>query len=196
MAYLGFGWLARPWVLLVAFGLLQSGSAQFCSFWNLGCIDALAQVAVPFDFSPLFTDPITLFYSFDSSKSGKGDGPMTKTAFWLGYRNHHVNPNAVETNATSEVALRVGNMTGTPSGPNNGCDGIWGPHCSHNIKSVLQDHIFKLATSKEYYSQPLATVLNEFLIDQPDLPDCGAPVFDVAAIPVQGMSLSSACHFQ
>lgn len=185
MAYSVVGWLTRPWMLILALGLLQPSSAQFCSFWTLGCIDALAQVAVPLDFSPLFADPITLFYSFDSSKFGKGDGPMTKTAFWLGYKNHNVNPNIIETNTTSEVALRVGNLTGTPAGGNNGCDGIWGEKCSHNIKTALQQSIFNLVTSHKYYSQPLATVLNEYLIDQPDLEECGPHVFDVAAIPVQ-----------
>ncbi|KAJ6093486.1 hypothetical protein N7486_008775 [Penicillium sp. IBT 16267x] len=184
----GIGQLSWPWILLVAFTLLRCGSAQFCSFWNNGCIDPLAQTAVAFSFPPLFLDSITLFYSFDSSSSGKGEGPMTKTAFWLGYQDHNMNPQVVDANRTSEIALRVGNLTGTPMGPNNGCDGIWGGHCSHDIKTALQATMFQLATSGDYYHQPLATALDQFMMTPPELPSCGAPVFDVAAIPVQGMS--------
>lgn len=112
---------------------------------------------------------------------------MTKTAFWLGYQDHNINPQVVDTNRTSEIALRVGNLTGTPTGPNNGCDGIWGGHCSHDIKTSLQATMFQLATSGDYYNQPLATALDQFMMTPPELPSCGAPVFDVAAIPVQGM---------
>jgi hypothetical protein len=38
---------------------------------------------------PLFQN--TLYYGFDVSSSGKGEGPMTKTAFWLGYQNNNIN---------------------------------------------------------------------------------------------------------
>ena len=192
-AYLGMGSSAQPWVLLAVLALLRCTSAQFCSFWNNGCIDPLAQTAVSFQFEPLFVDPITLFYAFDSSSSGKGEGPMTKTAFWLGYKDRGINSYAVDTNRTSEIALRVGNMTGTPAGGNNGCDGIWGPPCSADIKMALQNDIFKLATSSPggYYDQPLATVLNQYMIKKPDLQSCGAGVFEVSAIPVQGMFMST-----
>ncbi|KAJ6028756.1 hypothetical protein N7540_004332 [Penicillium herquei] len=183
--YPGLGCLTQLWIIFVALGLAQCASAQFCSFWNSGCIDPLAQAAVSFQFEPLFADPITLYYAFDSSLHGKGEGPMTKTAFWLGYKDNNINPYAVDMNRTSEIALRVGNLTGTPSGPNNGCDGIWGPHCSQDIQTALQAIMFKIATSGSYYTQPLATALDQFIVDQPELPSCGASVFDVAAIPVQ-----------
>lgn len=183
----GLGLLVQPWVLLAIFALLQCASAQFCSFWNNNCIDPLAQTAVSFDFQPLFNDPISLFYSFDSSSSGKGEGPMTKTAFWLGYKDRKVNPYAVDSNRTSEVALRIGNLTGSPGGTTNGCDGIWGKSCSRDIKQALKATIFHLAISGDHYSQPLATALDQLMVSQPDLPSCGAPIFDVASIPVQGM---------
>ena len=184
----GLGFSALPWVLAAVLALLHSASAHFCSFWNQGCIDPLAQTAVAFDFKPLFTDPITLYYSFDFSPSGRGEGPMTKTAFWLGYHDRNINPYAVNTNSTSEIALRVGNLTGTPSGANNGCDGIWGSHCSRDIKVALQNAIYHLATSGNYYEQPLTAALDLFMAFPPPLHSCGAPVFDVASIPVQGMS--------
>ncbi|KAJ5239894.1 hypothetical protein N7468_004513 [Penicillium chermesinum] len=181
----GLGLRVQPWVVLAILALLQCGSAQFCSFWNNNCIDPLAQTAVPFDFQPLFNDPISLYYSFDSSSSGKGEGPMTKTAFWLGYEDRKINPYAVNSNRTAEVALRVGNFTGTPAGTTNGCDGIWGKSCSRDIKNTLQAAIFQLTTSEGHWSQPLATALDQLMTNQPDLPSCGAPVFDVASIPVQ-----------
>lgn len=113
-------------ILLTVLALLHCGSAQMCSFWESGCIDPLAQTAVPIDFSPLFPDPITFFYAFDELISGKGQGPMTKTSYWLRYQDRNINKDAVTSNRTSEIALRVGNLTGTPSGTTNGCDGIWG----------------------------------------------------------------------
>jgi hypothetical protein len=170
---------------LLIFVLLQSVSAQFCSFWNNGCIDSLAQTAIRFDLEPLFPDPVTLYYAFDASASGKGEGPMTKTAFWLGYQNN-VNRGAVDSNRTSEIGMRVGNLTGTPSGTNNGCDGIWGSDCSSELKGVLQRAMYHLAVSGDYYSKPLEVALNQMLMRPPPLPSCPPPVLDVASIPVQG----------
>ncbi|KAJ5887806.1 hypothetical protein N7495_007847 [Penicillium taxi] len=183
MAFPGFS-LIRSWILLV---LACQSSAQFCSFWNGACIDPLAQTAVKFNFSPLFINPITLYYGFDASLSGKGNGPMTKTAFWLRYQNSNIDPSVVDMNRTSEIALRVGNLTGIPSGSNNACDGIWGRQCTNGIKMALKTGIFHLARSGEYYSKPLETVLSQLMMVQPELL-CGAPIFDVASIPVQGMS--------
>ena len=173
--------------------LLQCGAAQFCSFWDNSCIDPLAQSAVRFDFSPLFPDPMTLYYAYDASKSGKGEGPMTKTAFWLRYNDHRVHTDSVRANRTSEIALRVGNLTGTPSGTNNGCDGIWGPECSDDIKGALQSIMYDLAVSGETYTRPLEYALTSILASPPSL-SCGAPVLDVASIPVQGMW--SSCSYE
>lgn len=186
---LGLGLTVQPWTLLLAafLALLQSSAAQFCSFWNNGCIDPLAQTAVSFDFQPLFTDPIYLYYGFDASVSGKGQGPMTKTAFWLRYQDYHVNKDAVDNNRTSEVAMRVGNLTGVPSGGNGGCDGIWGAECSHDIKTSLQRSIWRLAYSGHAYDRPLESALQHMMQYPPSLPSCPPPVLDVAQIPVQGM---------
>lgn len=184
--------IAQPLVLLIVLALLQHSSAQICSFWESGCIDPLAQTAVPLDFSPLFPDPITFFYGFDELSLGKGQGPMTKTAYWLRYQDRKINKDVVTCNRTSEVALRVGNLTGTPSGTTNGCDGIWGNPCSLDIKSAIKHAIFRLATSGEYYSKPLEAALAYMMAFPPYpslVPNCGAPIFDVASIPVQSMSL-------
>lgn len=183
------GYLNRSWVLLAVLALLQCGTAQFCSFWSRDCIEPLAQVAVPFSFQPLFPDPITLFYSFDALSSGKGQGPMTKTAFWLGYQDRNINQYAIDTNRTTEIALRIGNLTGSPSGGNNGCDGIWSDHCSRQIKNSIQQSIFHLPSTVDHYHRPLALALEHMMWDPPELDRCPPQLFDVASIPVQGMSL-------
>ncbi|KAJ5892074.1 uncharacterized protein N7473_008302 [Penicillium subrubescens] len=182
---LGSKSMVQPCILLIVLVMLQRASAQMCSFWESGCIDPLAQTAVPMDFSPLFPDPITFYYAFDELSSGKGKGPMTKTSYWLRYHDRKINKDQVTSNRTSEVALRVGNLTGTPSGTTNGCDGIWGNPCSQDIKGALQHTIFRLATSGEYYSKPLEASLALMMVYPPHLPNCGAPIFDVASIPVQ-----------
>ncbi|KAJ5167822.1 uncharacterized protein N7482_003416 [Penicillium canariense] len=182
---LGFGPVTRPLVLMIILALLRCSSAQMCSFWYSGCIDPLAQTAVPIDFSPLFPDPVIFYYGFDSNPSGKGQGPMTKASYWLRYQDRKINKNAVTSNRTSEIAMRVGNLTGTPSGTTNGCDGIWGNPCSHDIKGALQHTIFRLSMSGKYYSKPLEAALEQMMNYPPHLPNCGAPIFDVASIPVQ-----------
>ncbi|KAF7712167.1 Uncharacterized protein PECH_001014 [Penicillium ucsense] len=164
--------------------LLPGGWAQMCSFWETACIDPLAQTAVPLDFSPLFPDPVTFYYGFDELSTGKGRGPMTKAGFWLRYRNEGINMAVVTSNRTSEVALRIGNLTGTPSGNTNGCDGVWGRSCSGDVKSALRHAIFNLISSGEVYSKPLEAALNHMMHDHPRMPNCGAPIFDVASIPV------------
>lgn len=186
---LRLGRIVQSWFLFLVLCLAQSpiANAQFCSFWNNGCIDPLAQTAVSFDFQPLFTDPIYLYYGFDASVSGKGEGPMTKSGFWLRYRDRHVNSDAIDNNRTSEIAMRVGNLTGVPSGSNNGCDGIWGADCSNDIKRSLQRAMFRLASSGHYYDRPLERALEEMMLLPPALPSCPPPILDVAEIPVQGM---------
>lgn len=181
----------QPWMLVLVFLLaqVQHSAAVFCSFWNNGCIDPLAQTAVRFDFKPLFTDPIYLYYGFDASVSGKGEGPMTKNGFWLRYQSRHINQSAIDDNHISEIAMRVGNLTGVPSGGNNGCDGIWGAECSHDIKRSLRRVMYLLALSERYYEHPLEKALEEMMMSPPSLSACPPPVLDVAAIPVQGLSL-------
>lgn len=183
------GYLTRTWVWLTVLALLQGSSAQFCSFWTSDCIEPLAQVAVPFSFQPLFPDPITLFYSFDALSSGKGQGPMTKTAFWLGYQDRNINQNAIDTNRTTEIGFRIGNLTGSPSGGNNGCDGIWGEKCTRDLKNSIQKSIFHLPPAIDHHRRPLAAALDHMMWDPPKLDSCPPQLFvDIASIPVQGRS--------
>ncbi|KAJ1705921.1 hypothetical protein AFGD_012250 [Aspergillus flavus] len=177
----------RPCLVLLAMlsTILQPGLAQICSFWDGGCVDPYAQTAVSFDFSPLFLDDLTLYYAYDANSRGKGNEPMTKASFWMGYAAHHVDSSAITTNRTLEVGLRVGNLTGTPSGGTNGCDGVWGPQCSMNLKETFKEAIYQLSAKGEYYTFPLDTVLHEMLVNPPSLPNCPPPFFDVQRIPVK-----------
>ncbi|KAB8236092.1 hypothetical protein ETB97_009725 [Aspergillus alliaceus] len=177
----------RPCLALLAMlaTTLQPGLAQVCSFWDGGCVDPYAQTAVTFDFSPLLLDDLTLYYAYDANSRGKGNEPMTKASFWMGTEAHHMNSAVIDSNRTLEVGLRVGNLTGTPSGGTNGCDGVWGPQCSMNLKETLKEAIFQLSVKGEYYTYPLETVLHEMLVNPPGLPNCPPPFFDVQRIPVQ-----------
>lgn len=186
---LGLGSVVLPWILLIETALLQCGAAHFCSFWNNGCIDPLAQTAVQLDFQPLFPDPVTLYYRFDSIIPTRVEGSTTKNAFWLLYHDLRINKDAVDSNRTSEIALYVGNLTGTPSGTNNGCDGIWGPPCSQKIKTAIQRTMLRLHTLDDYY-KPLESALAEIMLMPPSFPNCGEPVFNVASTPVQGILFS------
>ncbi|GKZ18305.1 hypothetical protein AbraIFM66951_000863 [Aspergillus brasiliensis] len=182
--YFGMGAILRPclntFILLLILG--SPAIAQFCSFWSGSCLDALAQTAVSFNFPPLFEESLNLYYGFDANSRGKGQEPMTKVSFWLGY-GALLNSSVITSNRTSEIALRVGNLTGTPSGSNNGCDGVWGPQCSYDLITLLKQALYGLTTSGNYYDDPLDTVLSEMLVNKPVLSNCPPPLFDVAAIP-------------
>ncbi|KAF9893909.1 hypothetical protein FE257_008880 [Aspergillus nanangensis] len=183
----GMGLMIRPSYLFILsmVTLFPTGLAQLCSFWDGECVDPIAQTAISMEFPPLFLDDINVYYGFDASSQGKGHEPMTKVSFWLGYAARHIDNSVIDMNRTSEVALRVGNLTGTPYGGNNGCDGVWGPQCSVTLKDAFKSAIYKLSSKGDYYSNPLDTVLSQMLIDRPGLPNCPPSLFDVAQIPVQ-----------
>lgn len=185
---LGSGSVFRPgWMLLIlVLAAVPSAIAQFCTFWDGGCVDPLAQTAINFDFPPLFRDDITLYYGFDANPSGKGQEPMVKASFWLAYDPHRIDNSVITANRTSEIAFRVGNLTGTPSGPSNGCDGVWGPQCTHDLKELLKGAIYEL-TARGDYTYPLQTVISQMLVNPPVLSNCPPPFFDVQSLPVQGM---------
>ncbi|EDP53824.1 conserved hypothetical protein [Aspergillus fumigatus A1163] len=167
---LGSASVFRPgWALsiLVVLAALPSAIAQFCTFWDGGCVDPLAQTAINFDFPPLFLDDLTLYYGFDANPSGKGQEPMVKASFWLAYDPHRIDSTVITANRTSEIAFRVGNLTGTPSGSSNGCDGVWGPQCTHDLKELLKGAMYEL-TIKGDYTYPLQTVITFAQESEPD----------------------------
>ncbi|PLN81575.1 hypothetical protein BDW42DRAFT_95056 [Aspergillus taichungensis] len=171
-------------VVLLLTIAVPSSASQICSFWDGGCLDALAQTAASFSFRPLFLDQLTFYYGYDANSRGKGHEPMTKVSYWLNYQVHHINNSIIDSNRTLEVAMRVGNLTGTPSGSNNGCDGVWGSQCSTNLKEEIQEAIYQLSVKGEYYDDPLNTVISQLRLDPPYLRSCPPQFFDVQDFPV------------
>ncbi|KAL5002865.1 hypothetical protein BDV10DRAFT_86287 [Aspergillus recurvatus] len=182
---------ARPYLflLMIIATISSPATADLCSFWDTGCVDPLAQTAISFTFPPLFLEPINFYYAFDADVRGKGQEPMTKAGFWIGYEAY-VNNTAIDVNRTSEIAVRVGNLTGTPSGNNNGCDGVWGSDCSMNLKRHLQETLFTLITSGKSYEDPLRTVIGSFRDNPPPVPNC-PPLFDVQRFPVEEFAVEN-----
>lgn len=169
---------------------LPSTLAQLCTFWDGGCVDPLAQTAISLDLPPLFLEHVNLYYAYDADAQGKGHGPMTKVSYWLRY-GREINSSAITTNRTSELGLRVGNLTGTPSGSNNGCDGIWGPRCSRDLKNLLSGAMYDLVSEGDYNSDPLHTVLEQMQSTPPYLENCPPQFFEVQSIPVIGFAQES-----
>lgn len=182
--------LTLPFLLLA---LVTLAHAQTCAFADDSCIDPLAQTAVPLSFSPLFPQNISFYYGFDAaylsasdglSLDGQSEGPIVKGSFWLGYGSH-ISSNSIRANHTSELAVRVGNLTGSPGGGNNGCDGVWGSQCSQDIKRLLQGSIYDLSVMGSYYSNPLQTVLRELWQTPLAIVSCPSTLFTVQSIPVE-----------
>ncbi|KAL3476851.1 hypothetical protein BJX99DRAFT_134878 [Aspergillus californicus] len=193
MASLFISWsMTRPYffLLMILATFSPTATAQICSFWDTGCVDPLAQTAVSFKSPPLFLGPINFFYAFDADARGKGQEPMTKAGFWLGY-DAYVNSSVIDRNRTSEIAVRVGNLTGTPAGNNNGCDGVWGPDCSKNLKDFFQQTIYDLVNYGEEYSDPLHTIIGSFRDNPPVVPNCPPPLFDVNHFPVEEFAVET-----
>lgn len=176
------------WAVLVTVLFLQPAAAQICTFWDSSCVDPVAQTAVPIDFRPLIVRDISLYYAYDANPRGKGQEPMTKTSFWLSFDNPRVDQSVITANRTSEVALRIGNMTGTTGGDNNGCDGVWGSDCSKALKRALRHALYHLSVTGDYYSRPLETILNQMVVSPPtNLNSCPPQLWDVGTIPVASM---------
>lgn len=161
---------------------ISPATADICSFWDTGCVDPLAQTAVAFTFPPLFLETINFYYAFDADPQGRGQTPTVKVGYWIGYEAY-INNSVIDVNRTSEVAVRVGNLTGTPSGQNNGCDGVWGSACSKNLIDFLQKTIYELVVSGSSYEDPLDTVIQSFRKSPPPVSNCPSLLFDVQTFP-------------
>ncbi|KAL2856297.1 hypothetical protein BJX68DRAFT_206747 [Aspergillus pseudodeflectus] len=182
--------LMRPYLfLLMIFTSFSPASADMCTFWDSGCVDPLAQTAISFKFPPLFLETINFYYAFDADGRGKGQAPMIKAGYWIGYEAY-VNNSVIDLNRTSEIAVRVGNLTGTPSGGNNGCDGVWGPECSKNMQDFFKEHIFRLITGGEY-DNPLSMLIESFHAHPPEIKNCPPPFFDVQKLPTDQFAFES-----
>ncbi|KAL5333373.1 hypothetical protein BJX70DRAFT_69320 [Aspergillus crustosus] len=191
MATLFRSWsMTRPYLFLLMLiaKLSTPATGDLCSFWDSGCVDPLAQTAISLQFPPLFLETINFFYAFDADARGKGQEPMTKVSYWIRYEAY-VNHSAIDINRTSEIAVRVGNLTGTPSGANNGCDGVWGPQCSKNMIEFFQDTIFNLVNTGKSYENPLDIMIGSFRDEPPIIQNCPPPFFDVQQFSVEQFAI-------
>lgn len=193
---------AYPTLLLFLLTVLTLGcrAAAQCAFSEDDCIDPLAQTAVSLSFQPLFTQNITFYYGFDAQGPDDPEQqalpenermPIVKASFWLRYAHTYLDSDDVRENRTSEIALRVGNLTGSPSGGNNGCDGVWGPPCSEQIRQWLKRSMFELSITGSYFVDPLDTILGQTKVPPPELLSCPPTLFDVQYIPVESKFLKS-----
>ncbi|KAL1963460.1 hypothetical protein VTN77DRAFT_8361 [Rasamsonia byssochlamydoides] len=189
-------WTVTAVLAIILLQLISPAIALICDFNDAGCIDPLALVSVPVAFEPLFSSPISFFYGFDAQAPSDPEqqllpaadrGPMIKVSFWLQYDQSRVGSSPVQANRTTEIALRIGNLTGYRGGENHGCDGVWGPQCSQNLKAYLRNSIYDLAASGVYYSSPLEAVLQQMSERQPPptIPSCPTSLFQVDVIPVK-----------
>ncbi|TQB75502.1 hypothetical protein MPDQ_002795 [Monascus purpureus] len=154
-------------LVIVLAMIIQPIRANYCQFWSPDCIDPLAQTAVPFNFEPLYPDPLYLFYAFDASTDGSTGQPVTKTSFWLRYGGTRVNRVAINGNRTLEIAMRVGNLTGYPAGGHNACEYVLGSQCTETITQTLQYGIYGHILSGQNYTNPLATILTQMQMYTP-----------------------------
>jgi hypothetical protein len=177
--------------------LANPTAAFYCPFDDETCFDGLAQTSVPVDFQPLFPLPLGFYYGFDAQQQGDG-GAVTlgkassassiKLSYWLQYDRQKVGTETIQANRTTEIALRVGGLTGHVGGGNNGCDKVWGLECSSNLKSFLQHSIYGLSVWGITYESPLKAVLDKLAskYSPPTVPGCPPSFFAVDGMPVHG----------
>ncbi|KAL2859917.1 uncharacterized protein BJX67DRAFT_337813 [Aspergillus lucknowensis] len=133
-------------ILLFTQVLLATAQAAFdptsCDPLDLfdKCIDPWAQGSATFSFEPLFPEPINFVYAFALQNNYQYYPiPDAKVAFWLEYNETQLDPsNGAESYMT---VILNNNITGTPYGGHNGCDGVLGAECSENLIGFLKNQI-------------------------------------------------------
>ncbi|KFY83281.1 hypothetical protein V498_08184, partial [Pseudogymnoascus sp. VKM F-4517 (FW-2822)] len=139
-----------------------AGQSKKCTIDSIdSCVNPIASGFASFEFKPLFTTNSTFVYAFDVEYEAEienktitpGSSLQTdaKVAFWLEYTETQLTPS--DHQETYMAVLLNGNITGTPSGAHNGCDGVWGPECSKNLGSFLKSTITK-ARSRSFADLP------------------------------------------
>ncbi|KAL2829047.1 hypothetical protein BJY01DRAFT_255183 [Aspergillus pseudoustus] len=113
------------------------------------CIDPIAIGSQSLSFEPLFPSPLSFTYAFDvqnatelaseSLRPGEEQVPDSKVAFWLEYDDATLTPSA--RHETYMAVLLNPNITGSPEGGHNGCDGVWGATCSRNLIRFLKEQM-------------------------------------------------------
>lgn len=184
-----FRWAVfQPLFLLLA--LLKLTYASYCGFWDSNCIDPVAQTAVTLPFQPLLPDGVNLYYAFDAATRHSDGTAVIKAGLWMRYPSRHMDKTEIPGNRTSEVALRIGNLTGAPGGGNHGCDGVWGSQCSTDLLFALKQALWLLSSSGQFYVNPLDTVLGQMVLNTVSIPTCPLSLFDVQTIPAAGTRYS------
>lgn len=164
---MGFQSNGLIFILALLSSLKQAaGQSKECTIDSIdSCVNPVASGSASFEFKPLFTTNSTFVYAFDVEDEAEienktiapGSSLQTdaKVAFWLEYTETQLTPS--DHQETYMAVLLNGNITGTPSGAHNGCDGVWGPECSKNLGSFLKSTITK-ARSRSFADLP--TVLS------------------------------------
>lgn len=198
---------------LVLISLLPATQA-FCDFWDETCLDGLAQVSTRIKFEPLFPKPIELFFGYDAYPPSIRKNPkhsrnsekyyedtvdeddkkdlLVKLSYWLDYDRDRVlaawTPNVTNPgNWTTEVALRVGNLTAYTGGGNHGCDNVWGPTCSVRLKDYVRQSLYDLSNSRRNFDSPLKAIMDQMKWTSAMVPGCPSSFFEMGYTPVRGM---------
>lgn len=158
--------------LLSSVAIAQDEEERDCSYDSSDeCIEPEARGSVEFQFKPLFPSNAQFVYAFaagyepdysnndDEEEDESTRTPETKVGFWLEYPEADLSPSSEM--ETSLVFLMHENITGTPSGGNNGCDGIWGARCSSGIAEVIKSEI---TTTPSSFGPSLGQVLTKLFI--------------------------------
>jgi hypothetical protein len=126
-----------------------SSSGATCEFDNTSCVDPAARGSTTFNFAPIFPEGATFVYAFDTKSLEEAQNetiapgniaePSSKVSFWIEYTE--TNLNSAAHYETDMVFLVNENITGTPSGGSNGCDGVWGETCSEQVKELIAREI-------------------------------------------------------
>ncbi|KAL2820405.1 hypothetical protein BJX63DRAFT_428232 [Aspergillus granulosus] len=154
------------------------------------CIDPIALGSKSFSFEPLFPSPLSFTYAFDVQNStelsseairpGEEQVPDSKIAFWLEYGEATLTPSA--RHESYMAVLLSPNITGSPEGGHNGCDGVWGAECSRNLIKFLKEQMAGEssaagATLSQVIAQATRTIIGGTADEVPAL-GCPEGVFD------------------
>jgi hypothetical protein len=149
---------------LIGFNLVGTGRAGTSREQNreigsiADSINPIAKGKTSFEFKPLFPTNPSFVYAFDaqtveeaqnnSIAPGTSPTPYSNVAVWLEYTGANLTRS---THEISEIILLMSeNITGTPSGGNNGCDGVWGPACSNDLIAAIKGRIAEAAKGPSF----------------------------------------------
>lgn len=148
---------SKSWVLVLAFlspltkAHRSTDGFHDCGVTSIGsnCLEPVARGSANFEFKPIFPQDVTFVYAFDvqdeeelkTDPIAPGETPVSdaKIGYWLEYAEAELT--ASDHQETYMVVLTNENITGTPSGGHNGCDGVLGAECSENLAQFMKRQI-------------------------------------------------------